>query len=185
MFVSPSHELHLINGIRWLKSISLQEVHSGHLTKHYLLVTALAQKWSNARRHRKKWRLNKTKTQQIIITKNMINQHLTDIIWRTNQHNKVRNACFFFNNQTIKGEKRTVDAEDVLLTVIFCGICCHQVPRLWTVSMFTFPHMIEEVASRKSSLPSCGGKIPFINTPSLHLKTAFLHLSVYERMCTW
>lgn len=102
MFVSPSHELQLIKGIRWLKNISLQEVHRGHLTKHYLLVTALAEKWSNvSRQTEKKIRLNKSKTQQIIITKNMINRHLTDIIWCTNQHIKVRSACFFFNDQTI------------------------------------------------------------------------------------
>lgn len=94
MFVSSSHELQLIKGIKWLKSISLQEVHRG-LTKHYLLVPALAVKWSNVSRQTGKKRLNKTKTQQIILPKKMINQHLTDIIWYTNEHIKVRNACFF------------------------------------------------------------------------------------------
>lgn len=36
----------------------------------------------------------------------MINQHLTDIIWYTNEHIKVRNACFFQSNH-FKGGART------------------------------------------------------------------------------
>lgn len=109
------------------------------------------------------------------MTKNTINQHLADIIWSTNQHIKVRNA--FFLDQSIHfkgGGERTVDAEDGLLTGIFCGICCHQVPRLWTVCPRSRSRaMIEEEASRKPSLPSCGGKkkTPFIKPRRCASKT--------------
>lgn len=111
----------------------------------------------------KKIRLNITKPQQIIRNKNMINQPLTDSLKLSgSQINTLRweTLVFFFNYWTIlKGEKGPWRLKMGVLTVIFCGICCHQVPRLWTVCpCWRSLAMIEEEASRKSSLPSCGGK---------------------------
>lgn len=187
MFVSSSHELQLIKGIKWLKSISLQEVHRG-LTKHYLLVPALAVKWSNVSRQTGKKRLNKTKTQQIILPKKMINQHLTDIIWYTNEHIKVRNACFF--PVTIKpfyrrGGGRTVGAADGVLPGIFCGVCWHQVPRLWTVCPCSGSRWTWWRPAESLHCPLVVKHIPFIQLQLSAPKQAFLHPSMYVRMCTW
>lgn len=91
MFVSPSHELQLIKGIGWLKSICLHEAHRGHLKKHYLLGTALAESDQKTERESErekdliKPKHNKLSLQMHHWGKKKINQHLTDIIWCKNQ----------------------------------------------------------------------------------------------------
>lgn len=111
----------------------------------------------------------------------MINQHLTDIIWYTNEHIKVRNACFFSDNQTILNEGGKDGgccswgpAWDLLR-----GLLAPSAQTLNCVSVFSFPLNMGK-ASRKSSLPSCGETHPIHPAPAQRPQTG---LSSSQHVC--